>query len=596
MMVVTLEIKISIYKQIKEDKMHKFTHSISLIIMGGLLLSFMISCSSRDEELKNQETNTGMTGTFLTFNIAGIEEEGNITSLATASINNFGNSSSISIAAEKVISTENFDALISAEGRIASNKVQGLSASVTPSHSGAIAAVTKSPMMAGTKYRLLIYDAAGTTLVKNVDATSGTNPNIQVDAGKQYKWYIVSTNDNSTPTVNTSTGIVSASSIANKDVLWNQGVVSAQYGQNNMSVVLKRNTARIQIDLDTRGMFGTINNTTAIEIGTGTGTSFSGIIKTGDLNVLTGQYSNLQNVSAVTAASMINKAGASGVVGATKTATFYTVNTTLVPANSLNIRLNQLDLNMDNNSTRSFSNSIIPYSNAAITPALGNNYKLNVRLIESGVRVRGLLWGRTNLIYSTQSDKYRFRPDNEYSQPDIDTEYWNWMSATPKGSSSDNTDPCSKVYPEGMWRMPSSAEFTLLKQPDDKKENYGLFSGATFGAGYNLDSGNNANTSFPANSQKLLILFFGYRSTPLPITGISYISDSPGGIFLGALGTGSGYYWSSTSANTNNANYWYMNYNRVVGFVSWSLAQVKSGAKTEGRMIRCVRSANDPNT
>jgi hypothetical protein len=39
-------------------------------------------------------------------------------------------------------------------------------------------------------------------------------------------------------------------------------------------------------------------------------------------------------------------------------------------------------------------------------PSLGNRYTLNVRLIESGVRLDGLLWARTNLIYSSQADRY----------------------------------------------------------------------------------------------------------------------------------------------------------------------------------------------
>ncbi len=213
--------------------------------------------------------------------------------------------------------------------------------------------------------------------------------------------------------------------------------------------MFKRNTARIALDLDTRGMFGTINNTTSVELGTGTGSGFTSIIQTGDLNVFTGLYSNLQNVSPVTGSSMTNKAGVGGAAGATKTAVFYTVRTANVPVNNLRIRLNQLDITMDNSSTRSFSNSIIPYNNTVITPVLGNNYSLNARLIESGIRVKGLLWARTNLLYSSQSDAYRFRVDNEYSQPDKDTEYWNWMSATPTGSSSDNVDPCTRVYPQG---------------------------------------------------------------------------------------------------------------------------------------------------
>jgi hypothetical protein len=49
-------------------------------------------------------------------------------------------------------------------------------------------------MQNGIKYRLLIYDAVSNALVKDVDGTAGTAPSIQVDGGKQYKWYIISTN------------------------------------------------------------------------------------------------------------------------------------------------------------------------------------------------------------------------------------------------------------------------------------------------------------------------------------------------------------------------------------------------------------------
>lgn len=106
-------------------------------------------------------------------------------------------------------------------------------------------------------------------------------------------------------------------------------------------------------------------------------------------------------------------------------------------------------------------------------------------MIESGVKVNGLLWGRSNLYYAdnvTHTDKYRFHPNNEYTIASVinlsingiinlqlngqsfkvTNEYWNWMSATPTGLSSDNVDPCSKVYPQGVWRMPTNSEFTTL--------------------------------------------------------------------------------------------------------------------------------------
>ncbi|WP_407481978.1 hypothetical protein [Elizabethkingia meningoseptica] len=567
--------------------------SIRFLLLICTVFIGITSCSSRDED---PATNNSIQseGTVLTVNIDGIAAEGDITTLANASINTKGINASpsmITLAKEKVVSAGGFDALISAEGQINTENKPATTASI--SYTGAIAAVSKVPVNTGTLYRILIYDETGTQLVSNTQASSGTNPNIKVDAGKKYKWYAFSINEASVPNVNAQ-GVISGSSLSNKDVLYSQGIIDAQYGQNYLNVVFKRNTARIALDLDTRGMFGTINNTTSVELGTGTGSGFTSIIQTGDLNVFTGLYSNLQNISPVTGSSMTNKAGAGGAAGATKTAVFYTVRTASVPVNNLRIRLNQLDITMDNSSTRSFSNSIIPYNNTAITPVLGNNYSLNARLIESGIRVKGLLWARTNLLYSSQSDAYRFRVDNEYSQPDKDTEYWNWMSATPTGSSSDNVDPCTRVYPQGEWRMPTSAEFSNLGQPDDKQENYGLFLGATFSAVFNLDAGNNPNTSYPVNSQNLFVAFYGYRTKSL--FGSTVISDSPGGLLGGALGSGSAYYWSSTQVDGNNANYWYMNYSRLLIFVGWSTAEIRSGAKSDGRMVRCVRSIPTPNT
>ncbi|WP_139366086.1 hypothetical protein [Elizabethkingia meningoseptica] len=566
---------------------------IKFLLLISIISVCITSCSSRDEEVN---TGNGVTpeGTVLTVSIDGIATEGDITSLANASINTKGINASpsmITLAKEKVVSAGGFDALVSAEGQINTENRPTTTASI--SYTGAIAAVSKVPVNTGTQYRILIYDETGTQLVSNTQASSGTNPNIKVDAGKKYKWYAFSINESSVPNINAQ-GVISGSSLSNKDVLYSQGIIDAQYGQNYLNVVFKRNTARIALDLDTRGMFGTINNTTSVELGTGTGSGFTSIIQTGDLNVFTGLYSNLQNVSPVTGSSMTNKAGVGGAAGATKTAVFYTVRTANVPVNNLRIRLNQLDITMDNSSTRSFSNSIIPYNNTVITPVLGNNYSLNARLIESGIRVKGLLWARTNLLYSSQSDAYRFRVDNEYSQPDKDTEYWNWMSATPTGSSSDNVDPCTRVYPQGEWRMPTSAEFSNLGQPNDKNERYGLFLGASFSAVYNLDAGNSPNTSYPQYSQNLFLSFYGYRSTSW--LGGTSISDSPGGIFLGALGSGSAYYWSSTDAGSGNANYWYMNYSRFAWFVGWSNAEIRSGAKSDGRMVRCVRSVTTPNT
>jgi len=202
-----------------------------------------------------------------------------------------------------------------------------------------------------------------------------------------------------------------------------------------------------------------------------------------------------------------------------------------------------------------------------------------------------MLWARTNLQYdASQSDMYRFRVDNANVNPNSESEYWNWKSATPTGSSADNVDPCTKVYPEGMWRMPTSTEFDIVGNPDKKNENYGLIAGAVFSGVWNLDTGNTVNTVFPANSQNLFMSLYGYRTTP-GIFGTS-IKDSPAGLILGVLGFGAAHYWTSTPTDTNNANYYYISYSRLVLLVGWSNSEIRSSAKGEGRSVRCVRSAS----
>ncbi|WP_407510715.1 hypothetical protein [Elizabethkingia anophelis] len=562
----------------------------TLIILYAIVAVF-ISCSSRDDNPSNTVPPQAGT-TILTFNIAGIVEENSITSIAKASVNNGSgnNSSMLSIAKNEIVSAGNFDVLTGAEGQRVTQNSDAVAAT-SSYYSGKINPVASTPMQTGVKYRLLVYDAVNNMLVKDVDGTVGTLPSIQVDAGRQYKWYAISTNSAITPTVNTTTGIVSGSLLANKDVLYNAGVVDAEYGQNNLNIIFKHYTSRIDVNLDTRGMFGTINNTTSIEVGTGTGSTFTNIIKTGDLNLFTAQYSNLQDVPAITAGNMVNTQGTGGALGASKTAIFYTVNQVQVASNNLRLRFGKLDLTMDDNTTRSFTNSIVPYSNTPFTPVLEGRYSINARLIESGVRVKGLLWARTNLTYdSGQADMYRLGVSNDQTSINANTNYWNWMSAIPTGPSSANVDPCTKIYPENTWRMPTSTEFTNLGNPDHKNELYGLIAGAIFSAEWNLDAGNTANPSYPTHSQDLFMPLYGYRSTS------GNINDSPFGLILGVLGSGSAYYWSSTATNATNANYYYINYSRLLILVGWSNSEIKSGAKTEGRSVRCVRAALVPNT
>ena len=590
--------------------------AIYCLLSVYMVIVVVYSCSSREEYTEPAKTNSG---TVLTVNIAGVEEPGEIKAQAISSVNATGIAQlpMTTLGPDKITATSDFDIITNAKTQTDHSKNVRASAS-TMERLISPAAAVQVPVSAGVKYRILLYDAGTNALESDVVATVGINPNIQVSSGKPYKWYMISTNDANVPGVTTTTGVVAASSISNKDVLYAQGTITPMIGQNSLNAVFKHNTVQFSVDIDTRGLFGVINNTTAVELGTGIGIGFSSIVQTGDFNLFTGTYSNFQNVTAVTGAGLVNKTDATGATGATKTVTFYTVKPSAIPLNSLSLRMNRLDLTMDNGEIRSFSaNTTLPFNNTAWTTSLGFRTLLTSRLIESGVKIKNLLWARSNLYYAenvSHADKYRFHPNNEYTISNtsgltsnttinlqlngsafkVTNEYWNWMAATPTGPSSDNVDPCSRVYPAGTWRMPTSAEFLSLEQPDDDDTNTPLiFGGARISSIWNRDTGEAANPNYPQNSRSLFISLFGYRTSDG-----SSITDSPGSLLSSLFVSGKANYWSSTHAGTNNANYHIRSYRALLPplIPLWGDADISSDPKSEGRNIRCVRTLSASNT
>ncbi|OPC68023.1 hypothetical protein BAZ12_15560 [Elizabethkingia miricola] len=559
-------------------KINNIYNRISVTIFFLSLLFETTSCSSRDERSYINSSK----GAILKFNVSGVVQ-GNKVDIPHKRITKQN---------EEIVSITNFDVLTN----------------VSEKYERAVVL----PIDSGIKYRILIYDSSDNHLVNDVEAVSGTSPQILVDAGKSYKWYAISVNDMAVvPSV--SGGVVKREDIVNKDVLYasSHGTITPEFGNNNLAIVFNHNTAQFVLQLDTRGLFGRINDTSAVEIGVNQGVNFTSIIQTGDLNLFTGEYSNLQTVPEIKALNMTNAVNAQGDSGATKTAIFYTVNKSIIAASNLKVRLNKLDITLDDSTVRSFTPyTVIPYANVGITPLYGGKYTINARMIESGVKVNGLLWGRSNLYYAdnvTHTDKYRFHPNNEYTIASVinlsingiinlqlngqsfkvTNEYWNWMSATPTGLSSDNVDPCSKVYPQGVWRMPTNSEFTTLNNNPTLGFDTNtplLLGGARLSSTWELDSGQQINTVYPINSQKLFISFFGRRSSDG-----TQIVDSPGSIASILLASGEAYYWTSTK---NGSSVFYHNriYNSLIGtLVGPDPPTMVPGNTGQGRNIRCVR-------
>ena len=566
-----------------------------LTLIGAVSVS-IYSCSSRDGSPGDVNTATAT----LKFNIVGIDGGGGV--VANASINGKGNAqeSFTSIAKENTVGLKDFDVLTSIEKVNNSSGVQA-SASVK---NGVIAA--SQPMTAGVKYLILIYNAGTTTnpVVSQV-ATAGTNPSVSVPSGS-YDWYVVSTNDGTSPSVNAS-GIVSATSIANKDVLYakSSAPVTVQSGQNDLAVVFHRNTARIDVNVDARGLFGKIGTTTTVELGTGTGASFSSIVQTGDLNIFDGTYSNKVATPAIVSGSnMVNTVGAQGDLGATKTASFYTVNTdaNAIPAN-ISVRLATLGITMDDTTTRTFTGAIVPYTSAAVTPVIGSQYLVNATMVESGLSVAGTGWGRTNLQYlSSAADKYRFLPTNDIFinqalnlldliqlgngiNNQITNLYWNWNSITPTGTAGSG-DPCGQVYPVGMWKTPTQAQLNSLGtvSTDGLDLVAPLVGPSFFGAKWTAPSP--VNSAFPAHSQQLFMPMYGYRN----VAGTN-ILDTPSALVPLVSASVTSNYWSS-SGTASNAIRHFRSLTTILTIVSLDTGYSTSAitASNTGMSLRCVRS------
>ncbi|MCT4152793.1 hypothetical protein HZP59_16300 [Elizabethkingia anophelis] len=550
-----------------------------------LIYFFVTSCSSREDNFEKERNNKG---TYFKINI-GIKDVGS-TNMAKALISREAKApfnTLTSISKEKMVTLDDVDVLIDAKAEPVLKSQASLSKESV--------ALGSTPLEYGVNYRLLIYNASDNTLYKDVVGFGQIDPKITVEAGKQYKWYAISTNDLSIPTVD-GNGYVAGSEISNKDILYASGTISTVYGENYLDIVFKHNSSRFVEAVVARGLFATINNSTTIEIGIDTGSGFTNIIKTGDLNIFTGEYSNFQDVAAVTGENIKILNPSQGAPGATKYAVLYTVKPVDIPVNSLRVKFGRLSVNMQDplvnpdNKTREWVNLIVPYENSAYQVTQNDSWYINTRLVESGIKVANKQWARTNLYYDSnaQDDKWNFRADNNYDGGDqsvANTDFWNYRGSTPTGSYNDMTDPCTKVYPYGIWRMPSNIEFENLQNADP----------AGFGA-YNITTGGVAfgtnrrpddltgNPSYPISSINLNFIFNGYRALNGQIiessnTLRSNDEDGP---------TASVSYWTSDNWNDgNNGSYYSQTMakaNAVLNPPSFGIGPV-----TEGRQIRCVR-------
>ncbi|WDF67083.1 hypothetical protein PQ465_12280 [Sphingobacterium oryzagri] len=438
------------------------------------------------------------------------------------------------------------------------------------------------PLNNGVSYRIIILDQ-NSKLVANVVATAGDNPQIRVDGHRRYTWYALSVNEISTqvPNINAN-GVVLKSSLVNKDVLYASGDISTVDGNNNLEIIFRRMTTRYRVKLDVRGLFARQTGNTNLSVITKHNNG--SLITMGDLNIYNGTFADIQpHVNATVSNSQMTNVD-NTPLGTTKYADFFTLDTDYIKGNNLSVKINRLDILRDDNSVRSYTSPIIVTFTERYTPIIGNTYELTLAMVEQPIRVHGILWARTNLTYdNSKTDSYRFKTTPSGSRHgDRNKDYWNWMSATTTGVSED-TDPCTLVYPTGTWRMPTGAEWQWLGRnfPDSRVHRAFLFWGTQFAYIWKPQQ-ENPNSVYDVND--LFLAFGGYRNEGGTLSGVP--------LGIASIGSGECHYWSSTSVNNSQAIAFKSSYNTTGLILSWGRVTFSDESKKEGRNIRCVRQSS----
>jgi len=322
----------------------------------------------------------------------------------------------------------------------------------------------------GAKYVLYLYDSQTEEFATSVVLDSETEGTVGgLDLSKSYKWVAISYND----ATNTPEVAVDGSSIdldENVDVLYASGEVDLA-ADPAISITFDHAFARIGVELNTIGVFGTIDDATisvdGLQLTTGSIDLFSGAL-TPNSTTFTPQidYANFVSVDGVNQDAKI-----AYVYTAPSTATSFTVNVK-------DLDITHVD-NIGGVTQRTF------FSAAAggdftfnITPEAGKNHHVALNVVESPLttylgrkNIFGQMqnqvtvkWGRSNLYYRGEGDdrNYAFYANNDQKRRADGYFAFEGLEPMSLGSSVEGGDPCALVYPAGLWKTPTVTEVNSI--------------------------------------------------------------------------------------------------------------------------------------
>ncbi|MDR2275237.1 MAG: hypothetical protein LBF27_30275 [Sphingobacterium sp.] len=443
--------------------------------------------------------------------IAGLNEGDNNSSIGTKGSTNNKKSNENSL---KFVEGDSFDALIGVTN--SSPISSGLKAS-----NGLQAAAT--PLAPTTTYSIYLYkknsDNTTYTFVKSVPLTAGAAGTIDLANGA-YKWLAVSYNNTDVlPIGATATTVPTSTTLdLSKDILIASSTSDLVINGNSvpLNITFNRVFSTVTVEVNTLGMFARMTENPTISV------TAANAIKTKTIDFTTGNLTltNVANLN-LTASDFTNVSPV-GTEAYQKIATFKTAEQ---PQLTVNAKVSQLKVKLDDNTTVRNFGATESNQNINITPLGGKNQRVLVGLAESAITYNNVSWARSNLYYraggALSTTPYRFYHANP-NNPAKEESFFAFRGHLPgrlaSGIEANQKDPCTMVYPAGLWKTPTYANLQTMTSQQ------GLLSG-------------------------LLGALLGNPATPNTGYGTNYIEYTP------TIGSATGPYSSTPNANRLRFNY-----------------------------------------
>lgn len=422
----------------------KGAHWVVAMAILAIPATLITSCS-KDSKTEIVDTKSDK----LTIAVGGIKTNND------EGVKRMGVSSSTKTAQPKIYSFADVDMAVSTDNTVPVKTTNTNAARLNGTAADAAPGVTED-MEQDTKYVVYIY--SGSTLVAAKELQSGTAGTIEgLNPAGSYTWVALSYNSkDEAPSLTPTSGAIALPQ--NKDVLYANGSINLAT-TSNINILFNHAFSRIGIELNTIGVFGQITgspsvNVSGLNLATGSINLLDGTVTAGATFTPTLSYADFKNVDP-----LYNDA---------KIAYVYTASTAAQSA--IKVNLQNLNINhVDGNLARTYFATATDF-NFSVTPELGKSHHLLLNVIESplitGSGASAIKWGRSNLYDRGLTDPLRnfafYSTNAQRSRADGYFSYGSLVAARFPSTTAQKGDPCTRIYPQGLWKQPSSTQVATL--------------------------------------------------------------------------------------------------------------------------------------